>query len=484
MKKSCYLILLNFLFLCVACSPPQPFNSPKLDLPKKFKYYNNFTSQWNCSYWWKDFNDPELDFLISQALKKNYDLRLISEKIIEVQQIFRQARARRFPWLSLSGEASTIHFNTSSGSSSAFTTGVLPGAIPTMPSTSSKDHIEEYNLSLMASYEIDFWNKLSSAEKAAKWSLIATKWNREIVVNTLTAEVATQYFKYIYLTKKLKLLKERLKLLKKELNFLKSRYTKGEISAILLKRKKIEYLKILSTIPVLEKEQEATLQILSVLIGSFKEVKIKNKNKDLPETLVDLPDYMPSDLLKRRPDVKKTEALLRSAYAGYASAWAERFPSFSLTAGGGFISSEFKNFLSGDNLFWRLAAGITAPIFNAGFFKAKTKAAYSKYKQAEIEYAKTVLNAFWEVERCLLNEEKLKNELKVKKKLFYETEDLAKCVKLRYEKGVATIIDVIEAEISVIDAKISLLDVKFALLTNRIALYRALGGGTKLCKEK
>ena len=482
MKTKYYLVLLSFLLLCVACSSPRSFDNPKLNLPTRFKHLKGPTLNWNCATWWKDFNDPELNFLISQALKKNYDIRLASEKIIEMQGFLRQMYARRFPWLSLSGEASTIHFNTSSGTNPAITMGGVPGSMP-IPSTTPKNHIEEYNFSLMASYEVDFWKKLSSAEKSAKWRLIAVEWNRETIINTLIAEVATQYFKYIYLTNKLNLIKKRSKLLKKELNFLESRYKKGEISAVLLKRKRIEYLKTLSLLPVLEREQQTTVQVLSVLIGDFKEVKVKSK-KCFPEKLSPLPNYMPSDLLKRRPDIKRAESMLKSAYAGYLSAWAERFPSFSLTASAGLISSEFKEFLSGDNVFWRLAAGITAPIFNVGFLKAKEKTAYSQYKQAEIEYAKTVLNAFWEVERCLLNEEKLKKELKIKEKLLSETKGLLNYIKERYKKGISTVIDVIEAKLGLIDAKIAVLDVKFALLTNRISLYRALGGGTKLCKEK
>jgi multidrug efflux system outer membrane protein len=488
------LFLLISLLTLVSCVKPPEHQVPKFSFPSNFYYLGNNTKEWNCRAWWKEFRDPVLEKLIDQALKNNYDLRLASEKILQMQAMVAQMRARRFPWLSISSEASTLHFESSQsvmvGGSIPSTTsnsGYISSSTSNLNratfSTSKSDHIESYNLSLMASYEVDFWKKLSSAEKAARWQLLATKWNRLTVINTLTAETALKYFQFQYLTAKLRVLKERVNLLDEEVKVLEERYKRGEIPLIQLKQKKFLYYRTLSLIPRLEKEKEVVRQSLSILLGTFKEVDLKEKGK-LPELSERLPAFLPSDLLKRRPDIKSAEALLYSYHAQYASVLAERFPKITLTGSLGFMSDELEDFLSGDNFFWKLAAGITTPLFNAGYLKAKAKSAKSQYKQAVIQYAKTVLNAFWEVERCLLTEEKLRKELKVKRKLYQEAEDFERLMEERYRKGVVDLLTLLEAKLNLLQVEDELLEIKFSLLSNRISLYRALGGGTELCESE
>ncbi len=481
--KSLLLFLAGIVLF--ACGGGSELKKPSIKLPSRF--FHSAKAQrknWSCKEWWKEFGAPFLNKLIVKVLKNNYDIRLASEKILEMKAMVAQVRARRFPWFSVSGEASTIHFEPQSSSSTALMMS-MPGTAPASPPpspSSSKDHIETYDLSLMASYEVDLWKKLSSAEKSVRWKLLATKWNQQTVINTLTAETALKYFQTLYLTRKISFLKKKLSILKKQVSVLKERYKKGEIPYLKLKEAEVRYYQLLSALPELEKEKELSLQALSMLAGSFSTLKLQKR--ELPEITPGLPPFLPSDLLKRRPDVMFAEAMLKSAKENFYSVRAERFPKITLTGSLGFISTELKNFFSGDNFLWKLSAGITAPIFNAGYFKARTEMAKSQYRQALITYAKTVLNAFWDVEKCLLLEEKLKKEYETKKKLFEETQKIYEFVKKRYSRGVSDYLDLLNAELNLINAKEGLLDVRFKLLANRISIYRALGGGTELCLQK
>jgi len=487
------LILFTISLFLISCGGSSELKKTSIKLPSHFSYSAKVQRKnWSCKEWWKEFKDPFLNKLIVKVLKNNYDIRLASEKILEMKAMVAQVRARRFPWFSVSGEASTIHFEPQSSSSAALTMsmpGTASASSPPSPSSSfttssssSKDHIETYELSLMASYEVDLWKKLSSAEKSVRWKLLATKWNQQTVINTLTAETALKYFQTLYFIQKISFLKKKLSILKNQVNVLNERYKIGEIPYLKLKETEVRYYQLLSALPELEKEKEISLQALSILAGSFSTLKLQKR--ELPEITPGLPPFLPSDLLKRRPDVMFAEAMLKSAEQNFYSVKAERFPKITLTGSLGFMSTELKDLFSGDNFLWKLSAGITAPIFNAGYFKARTEMAKSQYRQALITYAKTVLNAFWDVEKCLLLEEKLKKEYETKKKLFKETQKIYEFVKKRYSRGISDYLDLLNTELNLINAKEGLLDVRFKLLANRISIYRALGGGTELCLQK
>ena len=105
-------------------------------------------------------------------------------------------------------------------------------------------------------------------------------------------------------------------------------------------------------------------------------------------------------------------------------------------------------------------------------------------KEAASKYAKTVLNAFWEVEKALASEEELKTNLSLRKKALQLKKELVKIVQERYEKGLVDMLELLKAKISLYEAKEGLLDVQYALIENRIFLYRALGGGTEKCQKK
>ncbi len=479
MKKVDFFILILVTFLFVSCSSQKTVTPPKLFLPKTFPHFKSNLKEKLCERWWRELKDPLLNQLISQALKNNYDIKLAAERILQMEAISQQQRALKFPTLGLnfSGEFTYLK---SLQSSPYFS--FLGSSTSMFPGSSFSDRIQKYyNMGLAAAYEPDLWGRIHSVHKASERRVISARWGKKLVEISIAAEVSNKYLELRFLKTRLNIVQREKEILKKEISFLKKRYQAGEIPISQLKQKKILYLKICALETQLKKDYEITKQALAVLLGSFREIKDYIK-KGLPKVPNRLPAGIPADLLKRRPDIKMVEAELQAAHEEYLSALAERFPQISLTGTLGTASSALKDLFSADSFLWKLALGTGINIFDAGRIKARAQAAKAVEKEIAVKYARTVLNAFWEVERALVTEEKLRKILEIQKKIYQESIDLKNITEKRYVAGISNFIALLEAKFNCLQAEENLLQTQFLLLTNRIFLYRALGGGTKKCQ--
>jgi multidrug efflux system outer membrane protein len=190
-----------------------------------------------------------------------------------------------------------------------------------------------------------------------------------------------------------------------------------------------------------------------------------------------VPPGLPSDLLRRRPDVRAAEASLTAANARIGAAKAARFPAISLTGSYGYRSTELGELFMPQSELWNLAFNILGPIFNAGKLSANQRRAEALYQQTLAQYAKTVLQAFGEVETALLTrKEQLERRERVL--VFLEEARAAQDVaENRYLRGLVGYLNVLEAQQARYSAEESLVLVDLAIMSNRVALYRALGGG-------
>jgi multidrug efflux system outer membrane protein len=182
-------------------------------------------------------------------------------------------------------------------------------------------------------------------------------------------------------------------------------------------------------------------------------------------------------LLKRRPDIRAAETRLKSLNEQVGVAKADRFPTLTLTGSYGWNSDELSNLLRREHVAWDLTAGIVQPIFDAGRLKARQREAEARYQQGVAEYVKTLLNAFSDVEKALLTRKRQLERRQREIKFLNEARETQRVAQNRYIRGLVIYLDVLNAQVTRFQAEDSLVLVDLAILQNRVALYRALGGG-------
>jgi len=413
--------------------------------------------------WWEQFGDPQLNQTVDEVLRNNLDLQATAGKVLELRASFVQSRAARFPTVSVGGTAQRQR-STSSLS------------LPTTQTISTEK--ESYELSLAATFEVDLWGKLARAEASARADLLQAEENRLTVAQTVVASAVTGYFNVRNLQRRLVVNQSSIVAYTKSMTFVEGRYRRGLTSALDLRQARRSLAQAKAATPTLEQQLGLAKQDLAVLLGRYPVIKPDpDPGIDYLAHMKPVPPGLPSELLLRRPDLKAAEAGLQSLSEKIGVARAARFPSISLTAGYGYADNALHTLFSPANELWNIALGISQPIFNAGSLAAQEKAARARYAQGVTSYAKTVLNAFSEVEGALLTKQQQDIRRQLLKDAVREAEATQNTAQNRYIRGLQDYLSVLEAQQTRYSLADQLVQNELSVLTNRVTLYRALGGG-------
>ncbi len=421
--------------------------------------------------WWETFNDPVLNRIVNKVIKNNLDIRKATFRILELYARYKRAHADRYPSLNIGGEFKEIHKT-------------VTGLIPTlrngrlvMQETSSVETIDNYSLAFAASYEFDLWGRLKRSEEAEKARLLESKENRETIVQGIISEAIKLYFEIKALKKRIFLAKENIETTKNILTLVENRYKSGLSSILEVEKAKTSLEQAKIVLPKLLQDLGTCNQQLLLLMGEYPKIS-GIKVDDAWELHLDpVPVGLPSELLKRRPDIRAAEKRLKALNAMVGVARAARFPHISLTGNYGYASDSLSDLFKPKSELWNLAIGIIQPLFDAGRLKANEEAAKARYKQGLMEYSKIVLKAFFEVENSLFRRQKQLEIRKVALNLLKEATITYKVAKSRYESGLIDYLHLLDAQKTLYQARDNIVLIDFGLLTNRIALHRALGGG-------
>jgi multidrug efflux system outer membrane protein len=410
--------------------------------------------------WWKLFNDPELNRLVDRALAANNDLAAGKARVDTARALVGMDRARLFPSLDLTGSANTTR-------SSA-------GAMPLGPVMNLEN--QNYRSSFDLAYDPDLWGRnkraieASSAEAAAAQALFDSQ------RLGLASEVARQYFLIRGLDAQYSVLKSTLKTRQDDLDIQKSRADAGLADGITTSRAKTELELVNSDISSVERQRGAAENALAVLCGK-RPADFTISNKDANRALPSIRPGLPAAVLLRRPDVRAAEQELRAANAKIGVAESAFYPNFSLSAGGGFESTDVSQFLNWQNRVLSIGAGGALPLFNAGANKANYRAAQSRYEEALASYRQSLLIALREVEDAMVDLKglaKSRSSLELAHKSSQETLTLSKD---RFEKGLTNYFEVVDAERGTLQIQLALRQIEAQQRITLAALAKALGGG-------
>ena len=456
-----WLILCASLMLAAGftgCAMGPDFKTPATPAvtPKTFQHagLERYVKQ---DRWWSEFGDPELDKLVEQALSRNWNLKLATAKVLEVQALFTSAQAQRYPSLDLTAGANKNQ----------------------SVETRSGDRItENYNLSLAASFELDLWGRLSRTAESARADLLQTEESRRTVAQTLIAQVVTSYLKIESLERRIAVQQRSIRAFGDSRDLVEGRYKRGLSSVLDLRQSRRAFLTAQAQLPTLRLDLAREQQALSVLAGDYpKSSPERVQPLDYFPNLKKVPAGLPSEILLRRPDLRSATAKLKSLNAKVGAARANRFPKISLTGNLGYATTELDALVTPAGLLWKLAAGLAQPVFDAGQLEAQERAARARLQQGVAEWAQTALSAFSEVENALVSRELLMKQRALVKETLKEAIATMDAAQFRYTRGLTDYLRVLEAQRTRYDAEESLILVELAILTNRVGLHRALGGG-------
>ncbi|WP_457755935.1 efflux transporter outer membrane subunit [Thermodesulfatator indicus] len=454
--------IVYFLFclslLITGCSANRPALTQNIKPPEKYLLASSDRqSQVSLDHWWESLGDKELNNLVQELLSSNFRLQEAAAKIKAAEAFLKETRAARFPRLDFSFSAKRERQPVYS--------------LPVKPSITGS-----FSGSLMASYEVDVWQRLSHAKKASYYQLMASQENRRALVQSLIAQLVSEYVSGAYLSCEKAILEEQLEIQRRYLGALRKRYRLGLVEPFILEQEERLLASLEEEKERLEGEIITARQKISLLLGKYPKpwpISANVCRLEIPPP----PAGLPSELLERRPDVLAARARLLSASEQVASEKAALFPKITLTAQEGRVSNALVSLLNNENRFWELALSLTQPIFDAGARKARVKEAQARFKEAQAVYAQTVLQAFFEVENALMLENNWRKRLELSERQEKAACNEEKLKSLQAKLGTISILDYLKIKHLCLERKRKTLSTKKNLLLARISLFRALGGG-------
>jgi multidrug efflux system outer membrane protein len=451
------------LALLAACATGPAYERPALDLPQAWKESAPPFAQ--DGRWWRIYGDSRLDAVVDEALANNADLAVAVARVDEARALVGEAESGFYPTLDARGSATRQQ-------NSQKTATFFPG-IPT--------RFNDYRATLNVSYELDLFGRIRAGARAARAELEASEAARDGVRLALAAQVAKSYFTLRALDEQVLLTRRTLALREEALGLQKKRFEGGVLSEFDYRQLEADTATTRAQLPPLERDREREQAALLVLLGkSPKDVfqdavarKVAENEEPSPPVV---PAGMPSELLLRRPDLVQAERQLAAANARIAQARAEMFPSISLTAALGSESAALGNLFSAGSGLWALGLGLAQPIFAGGRLEAATQAAEARERQAVAQYVKAIQNAFSEVRAALSAQARERESYDAQSVRAAALTDTLRLARLRYDNGIASQLDVIDAERGLLAARSARIE---ALRAHRAAiadLFRALGG--------
>jgi multidrug efflux system outer membrane protein len=461
MKKAAAAVLLPLVMAGCAVGPN--YRRPPVTVPEQAR--GQLESAQAASLadaaWWDVFQDETLRALIDEGLRNGYDVRIAAARVEEARANAGIARADFFPQIQYQAQ-----WSRSRQSGAAF-------GIPNIPP------INLHDVNLGASWEIDLWGRIRRSSEAALALYLGTQEARRGVLLSLVSEVATQYFQLRQLDLQLAIAKRTAGTFQETFDLFNRRLEGGAASALETSSAEAALATVAAQIPRLESQIVAQENAICLLLG--RNPSPIARGALLTEQVVppEIPSGLPSDLLERRPDLRQSEQQLVSANANVGGAMANFFPTISLTGAFGGISPEVSTLFT-DGKTWSIAAGLTGPLFQGLRLKNQYDARVAQWQQAKLQYEQAVTSAFAEVSSALVSHEKL---VEVERQQARAVEAFGQAVRLsndRYLAGLASYLDVLQAEQQLFPAENALAQARFDRLANFISLYKALGGGWQL----
>jgi multidrug efflux system outer membrane protein len=459
-SKHLHLGSIALALLAAGCTTVGPdYQRPTITLPAQFPGAASAPAAAIAADWWTLYGSPELNALVEQALSVNSDIAQAVARVQQAEGQLREADGALVPTVNAGGNAGRSE---------------LGASVPSNPYGRTLTG-NDLKLSLSTSFEIDFWGKLARATEAARAQLLAGTAARDTVRLTVAGGVTQGWFALRSLDAQIAATRSTLKSRDDGMRLIGLRLSAGTGSRLDLEQAQTLRADAAISLRELQRQRALAQTLLGVLAGNpaltLAEGSLSSAVPPSP------PAGLPSDLLARRPDVQRAEALLVSANAQIGVARAAMFPTLTLTGGGGLESGALSTLLKGPAHFWNLGFGLSAPLFDGGRNAARTDQAGARQREAVGAYQGAAATAFKEVADALANVAAARESQADVDQRSTSADKAEQLAKARFDAGYAGYLDLLDAQRTATAARLDLVRNRQAQLNASVDLFKALGGG-------
>jgi outer membrane protein, multidrug efflux system len=499
--NSLYVVGAAAAILAVGCEVGPNYQPPKDTTPAKFSEAATRpatqpslaaapTSE-ELQRWWETFHDPELNSLIDRAIKNNLSLQVAVESIIQARAQVGVSSANFYPTLNGVGAYShsrrSAHLGSGGGSSgTAGTTGTTTtGGSGGGGGGSNNLEGDFYQLGFDSSWEIDVFGGTRRGVEAAQANLDAAIENRREVLITLLGDVATDYVTLRSLQREVAITNENIATQDQSLQLTETENHVGLVADLDVTQQKAQVLTTASALPDLDAQVHQTIHALSILINEppgALEAELETP-APIPGGPPHVPPGLPSELLRRRPDIRDSERQLAAASANIGVAVSQLFPQFSLTGDLGYESSQFHELFNLHSRYFSIGPSMSWPIFSGGLIQSNIDVANAQERAAFYNYQLTVLTGLQEVDDELIAYAKEQDRRAILADAVAADQKVVKLTRDLYSNGLDSFLDVLTAQANLFAAETSLVQSDELVATDLVALYKALGGGWEVSPD-
>lgn len=454
MRKNNFFVMAGSMLLLSSCLLGPNFGGASADLPAT--WVNKMppaSGKDQLATWWSSFGDAQLNQLIKTGLENNPDMVNAALSIARAESDLRTVRSGLLPSVSASlGGTNSGSFDTSTSHG-------------------------RWSGSLSASWRPDVWGSTRRQIEASMASLGSTRAAASATQAALASSIATTYFEWISAKESLRIAKEQLEFQERTYNIVKKRVDAGFSHNLDLEQSRVTIISTRAQIPSYEAAIRSCENSMATLLGTtVDKVHLSMPSASTYNRVPRVPTGLPSELLRRRPDIIQAECNLHRATANVGIAVADLFPSVSLSGSASSGSgSDFAHFFSTAG--WSLVGNVSHTIFNRTALKEGVKVAEIERTAAGQSYRKTVLAAFAEVEECLITYAKLVNQLPQYEASAASSKKAAELSMRQFEAGQIDFLNVASAERSWLSAELNIISTRQQIRMTLARLCTALGGG-------
>ena len=469
------LLITLFIFGCASQKPIEPNQVIDFDVPEQWEVNISQNLDFDQK-WWSIFNDDNLNSFVVEFMDENISLEKAMLNTRKAKQASVIATGSLLPSISISSGVVESEQNTA--------------GIPTVFSAllgQSSDEVtvftqENYNLSLGTQWEIDLWGKLRQGRIATKQQYLSAKYFEDFLKLSLTAEASKLYFAIIEAEQVLNNASKKLKNAETIFELYSLRYNKGSISIqayqqskIIFNATKSDYNNKLLMVNTLKREAR-------LLVKDYPSTEFL-VNNNFPKKLPSIPNTLPADIVKRRPDLIAQQYNLLANKALDRQALLTLFPTFSLSGSYGSSSNDLEDLTNEDFSVWNKGLNVFMPVFNAGKLIANKRLAKSNREIAMLDFVNALLTAYKEIESGFESDLTSNQALEIINENIILSENIYNTTFDGFMKGSSSFEDTINANNALYDN----LDLKARLekvrIEQRINLILALGGGFNITND-
>lgn len=449
--------LATLALLASACAPLVQHPEAQAPLPSQWPAQEaTAATAAQLPDWRAFFADPALQQLIPLALAHNRDLRVATLGIEQARAQYQIREADRLP--TLNAVANGSRTPTSAGRiASSYTAG----------------------LSLTA-FELDFFGRVARLQDQALAQYLASREARDSAQISLAATVASLWLNLVADEQALALTRQTLASREASLALIRLRYDRGAASEPDLRQAQSLVEATRASLAQQQRQRALDENALQLLLGQPVPPALL---QGLAHTrldqlaLPDVPAGLPSQLLARRPDIRQAEQQVAAARANVEVARAAFFPRITLTAGAGSASSHLSDLLQGGSWGFTLAPSLSLPVLDGGRNQAGLESAQAGQQIALAQYEKAVLTAFREVADALASRQTLQDQYTAQRAQVEADRARLRAAEQRFEHGLSSALELQDAQRNLLATQLAELQTQLASQQNRVALFKALGGG-------